>query len=52
MDRATDAALKPEGNIAADVVLDPWMSPQSWETRADMDREIQTLNPWMPPRIW
>ena len=34
MDRATDAALKPEGNIAADVVLNPWMSPRSWWTAA------------------
>ena len=34
MDRATDAALKPQGNIAADVVLNPWMSPRSWWTAA------------------
>ena len=30
MGRETDAALKPEGNYAADVVLNLWMSPRGW----------------------
>ena len=30
MGRGADAALKPEGNYAADVAQNLWMSPRSW----------------------
>ena len=39
MGRATDAALKPEGNIAADVVLNPWMSRIWWTAATKINAE-------------
>ena len=34
MGRETDVALKPEGNFAADVALNLWMSHRNWWTAA------------------